>query len=122
MSPLKSRPIRVLLFWQAIATVAFAGVGGLWAGSHGAVSGALGAAVNLVANFVYALMGGLVQPTSAIGAMFLMLRAEAFKVAMVLVQLVLVLLLYRDLASAPFIVAFIATTLMFGIALRIRND
>lgn len=122
MSPLKSRPIRVLLFWQAIATVAFAGVGGLWAGSHGAVSGALGAAVNLVANFVYALMGGLVQPTSAIGAMFLMLRAEAFKVAMVLVQLVLVLLLYRDLASAPFIVAFIATTLMFGITLRIRND
>lgn len=122
MSPLKSRPIRALLFWQAIATVAFAGVGGLWAGSHGAVSGALGAAVTLVANFVYALMGGLVQPTSAIGALFLMLRAEAFKVAMVLVQLVLVLLLYRDLASAPFIVAFIATTLMFGIALRIRND
>jgi hypothetical protein len=30
--------------------------------------------------------------------------------------------LYRELAPGPFIVAFIATALMFGIALRIRND
>ena len=119
--PLKSRPIRILLLSQAIATLAFAVIGGLWAGGHGAVSGALGGAINLVANFVYALMGSVVRPATAIGALFLILRAEGFKVAMVLVQLILVLVLYRDLATAPFILAFVATTLMFGLALRVRG-
>jgi F0F1-type ATP synthase assembly protein I len=121
-TPLASRPIRVLLAWQAVATLAFAALGGWWEGRPGAVSGALGAAINLVANFVYALMAGLVRPQSAFGALLMLLRAESFKVAMVLVQLVLVMLLYRELAPGPFIVAFIATALMFGIALSIRND
>lgn len=119
--PLKTRPIRILLLSQAIATLAFAVIGGLWAGDHGAVSGALGGLVNLVANFVYALMGGIVRPATAIGALFLIMRAEGFKVAMVLVQLILVLVLYRDLVSAPFIAAFITTALMFGLALRVRG-
>jgi ATP synthase protein I len=120
-TPLKTRPIRILLVSQAIATLAFAAIGGLWAGGHGAVSGALGGAINLVANFVYALMGSIVQPATALGALFLILRAEGFKVAMVLVQLILVLVLYRDLVTAPFILAFITTTLMFGLALRVRG-
>jgi hypothetical protein len=42
-------------------------------------------------------------------------------VALVLVQLILVLVLYRDLVSAPFILAFVATALMFGLALRVRG-
>jgi ATP synthase protein I len=121
-TPLASRPIRILLAWQAVATLAFAALGGLWEGRPGAISGALGAAINLVGNFVYALMAGLVRPSSATGAMFMLLRAESLKVAMVLVLLLLVLRLYRELAAGPFIVAFIATALMFGIALRVRND
>ena len=119
--PLKTRSIRILLYWQAGAVIVFAVIGWLWSGRHGAVSGALGATINLVANFVYALMGGIVRPATAIGALFLILRAEAFKVGLVLVQLLMVLVLYRDLAGGPFIAAFIVTALMFGIALRVRN-
>ena len=85
------------------------------------MSGALGAAINLVANFVYALMGGIVRPASATGALFLIMRAEGFKIGLILVQLILVLIWYRDLASGPFIAAFITTALMFGIALRVRD-
>ncbi len=66
-------------------------------------------------------MGGIVRPATAIGALFLILRAEGFKVALVIVQLILVLVLYRDLVSAPFILAFVATALMFGLALRVRG-
>jgi len=111
----------VLLAWQALAVVAFAVVGGAWAGWSGAVSGALGAAINLVANFVYALMGGIVRPATVVGALVVILRAEGFKIGLILVQLILVLVLYRELAAGPFITAFIATALMFGIALRARN-
>jgi F0F1-type ATP synthase assembly protein I len=119
--PLFTRSFRVLLLWQAAAVAAFAAVGALWAGTPGAVSGALGAAINLVANFVYALMGGIVRPATAIGALLVIMRAEGFKIGLILVQLVLVLVLYRELRAAPFILAFIVTTLMFGIALRVRN-
>jgi F0F1-type ATP synthase assembly protein I len=119
--PLSTRSFRALLLWQALAVLAFAAVGGAWAGGPGAVSGALGAAINLVANFVYALMGGVIRPSSPVGALFVILRAEGFKIGLILVQLILVLVLYRELASGPFIVAFIASALMFGIALRVRN-
>jgi ATP synthase protein I len=119
--PLSTRSFRVLLAWQALAVVAFAVVGGAWAGWSGAVSGALGAAINLVANFVYALMGGIVRPATVVGALVVILRAEGFKIGLILVQLILVLVLYRELAAGPFITAFIATALMFGIALRARN-
>ena len=111
----------MLLLWQALAVAAFAVIGGAWAGGAGAVSGALGAAINLVANFVYALMGGIVRPTTVVGALFVILRAEGFKIGLILVLLILVLKLYRDLAAGPFILAFVVTALMFGIASRIRN-
>ncbi len=119
--PLKTRPIRILLAWQAAATCALAGVAGLWAGRDAAASAAFGGAINLVANFVYALMGGIVRPTSVVGALLLIFRAEAFKVVLVFVGMLLVLMLYRDLVALPFIVAFIVTTLIFGIALRVRD-
>ena len=119
--PLKTRSIRILLGWQAGAVVAFAMLGGLWAGGHGAVSGALGAAINLVANFVYALMGGIVRPASAAGALLVIIRAEGFKIGLILLQLFLVVKLYRDLVVGPFIIAFIASALMFAIALRAKS-
>ncbi len=101
--------------------VAFAAFGGLWAGGHGAVSGALGAAINLAANFVYALMGGIVRPASAAGALLVIMRAEGIKIGLILVQLFLVMKLYRDLVVGPFIIAFIATALMFAMALRAKS-
>jgi ATP synthase protein I len=119
--PLKTRPIRLLLASQAAATCAMAGIAGVWAGWDAAVSAALGGAINLVANFVYALMGGIVRPTSVVGALLLIFRAEAFKVVLIFVGLLLVLMLYQDLVPLPFIAAFIVTTLLFGIAFRVRD-
>ena len=120
--PLKTRSIRTLLCWQAAAIGAFAVLGGLWSGGQnwvpGAVSGALGAAINLVANFVYALMGGIVRPASATGALFVIMRAEAFKIGLILVQLLLVIKLYRDLVVGPFVVAFIVTALLYAVAIK----
>lgn len=119
--PLKSRPVRFLLASHALAIPVFAALGGAWQGWHGAVSGALGAAIHLVANFMYALMGGIVRPTSAAGALFVILRAEGFKVGSILVLMLAVLLLYRDLAHGPFILAFVTGALMFGLAF-LRRD
>lgn len=121
LPPLKTRQIRILLACQAAATVLFAAIGWMWAGGHGAVSGALGGAIHLVANFVYALMGGVVRPATPGGALFLILRAEGFKVGLILVSLLGVLIGYPGLAKAPFILAFVATALTFGIAFSVRD-
>lgn len=119
--PLKSRSFRFLFLAHAVAIVVFAAIGGAWQGWHGAMSGALGAAIHLVANFMYALMGGVVRPSTAVGALVLIMRAESFKVGSILVLLLAVLVFYRDLAAGPFILAFIAGALMFGLAFRVRD-
>ena len=119
--PLKSRSFRFLLSAHAVAVVVFALIGGAMQGWHGAVSGALGAAIHLVANFMYALMGGVVRPTTAAGALVLILRAEGFKIGSILVLLLGVLVFYRELAAGPFILAFVAGALMFGLAFRHRD-
>jgi hypothetical protein len=49
------------------------------------------------------------------------MRAESFKVGSILVLLLAVLVFYRDLAAGPFILAFIAGALMFGLAFRVRD-
>ncbi|MDH4180555.1 MAG: hypothetical protein OEV46_00980 [Betaproteobacteria bacterium] len=119
--PLKSRSFRNLLLAHAMAAVFFAAVGAAWQGWHGAVSGALGAAIHLVANFLYGLMGGIVRPATTAGALFLILRAEGFKIGSILVLLLAVLVFYRDLAAGPFILAFVTGALMFGLAFRGRD-
>jgi F0F1-type ATP synthase assembly protein I len=119
--PLSTRPIRTLLAWQAAATCALAVAGGIGWGWNGAVSAALGGGIVLVANVVYALMAGIVRATSLFGALFVVFRAEAFKVVLIFVGLLLVLTKVPDLVHVVFITAFIATTLLFGIALRTRD-
>jgi ATP synthase protein I len=47
------RPIRIVLRWQVIATVALTLVAGLLWGRDGALSAVLGGAVNIVAGAVY---------------------------------------------------------------------
>ena len=56
--PLSTKPIRYVLKWQALATLAIAAVAGIWAGVHGALSAMLGGFVNLAACVVYAFVLG----------------------------------------------------------------
>src|SRR5215208_3675082 len=96
------RPIRIVLGWQLIVTAALTlAFAFLW-GMHGALSAALGGAVNLVAGGAYALMasrGGASTAGEALRAIF---RAEALKILLILVQLPLVLGNYRDIVHAAF--------------------
>ena len=63
--PLKSKPIRTALAWQALATVAIAALAGVWAGGHAALSAALGGMVTLSSIVVYAFVLGIGQTASA---------------------------------------------------------
>jgi ATP synthase protein I len=119
--PLKSRPIRLVLAWQALATLAIAAVAGLWAGGHAALSAALGGVVTLSATVVYAFVLGLGRAATAGATVVAMLRAEACKILAIVVQLWLVLSLYKDVVAAALITAFVVTVLLFRVAFLSRD-
>lgn len=119
--PLSTRPIRYVLKWQALATLAIAAIAGIWAGAHGALSALLGGVVNLAACVASAFVLGLSKPTTAGATVVALFRAEATKIAVIVLQLWLVLANYRDAVLPAFFAAFIVTVFMFGLALLVRD-
>ena len=124
-APLSTRPIRAVLKWQAIATGAMALVAWLWAGPEtkgaAALSAALGGVINITAVVVYAVVLGLSNPTSAGGTVMAMFRAEACKILVIVVQLWLVLTMYREVVLAALFAAFVITVLLFRMAFFDRD-
>jgi ATP synthase protein I len=116
------RPIRIVLGWQVIATavltLAFAFLWGL----HGALSAALGGAVNLIAGGAYAFMASRSNARSPAEALRGILRAEAVKIILILVQLPLVLSLYREVVHGAFFTSFVVTVVVFATAIAVRDD
>ena len=119
--PLSTRPFKVALGAQAAATIAIAIVAGAWAGRDAALSALLGGTINLVAEVLYGLTIGIVNPSTPTGTVFALLRAEASKVALIVFQLWLVLTMYDGLVTLPFIAAFVITVLVFRLAFIVRD-
>jgi ATP synthase protein I len=130
-APLSTKPIRRVLRWQAMATVAMAAVSwivataagssGAATAGHAALSAALGGVVNITAVVVFAVVLGVSNPSSAGGTVAAMLRAEASKVLVIIAQLWLVLATYKDVVPAAFLATFVVTVLLFGIAFLDRD-
>lgn len=114
-------PIRRVAGWQAVATLPIAAVAGWWAGWHGALSALLGGVVNIGAGVVFAVLIGLDRTPSAAGTVRTALRAEAAKIAVIVLQLWLILTTYRDVVHAAFFSAFIITVLVSQAAILVRD-
>jgi len=125
-SPLPVRPaLRYPLYrvagWQLIASLAIAGLGGFWAGWSGAISGLLGGLVNVTAGAVYTLLIGIGNVGTAAATLRTALRAEAAKIALIVLQLWLVLATYREVVYPAFFSAFVVTVLVSQAAILIRD-
>jgi ATP synthase protein I len=106
---------------QLLASAVAAGLGGWWAGWHGALSGFLGGIVNVSAGVVFAMLVRLGRPETAGATLRTMVRAEAAKVSVIVLQLWLVLTSYRDIVPGAFIAAFVCTVLVSQAAILIRD-
>ena len=115
------RPIRIVQRWQVIATAALTLVALLLWGPDGALSAALGGAVNLTAGWVYGWRVSQGEARTAGEALRTMMRAEGMKVVLIVVQLWLVLALYRDIVHAAFFAAFVVTVGIFAAAIAVRD-
>jgi ATP synthase protein I len=114
-------PLRRVTSWQLLATLAIICVAAVWAGGSGALSALLGGLVNVVAAAAFAFVGRTGDVATAGAALRTMLRAEAAKIAAIVVQLWLVLTTYGDVVHAAFFSAFVVTVLVSQAVILIRD-
>ena len=118
---IRSRPIRTTLRWQLIVSAALAAVGGLIWGLHGAASAAVGGLVNVVAGWAYGWLVTRQARQSAGQALVTMFRAEGLKILLIVLQLWVLLVNYREMVVASFLVAFVATVLVSATAIVVKD-
>jgi len=116
-----SKPIRTVLRWQLVATGALTLVGGALAGAHGALSAALGGLVSVIAGLGFAVAASLGKAESVGGTLLAAFRAEAIKIALIVLLIWLVLGMYKSVVVAAFIGSFAVTVLIFAMAFFVRE-
>ena len=116
------RPIRIVLAWQLIATAVLSLLAALLWGWDGAISAALGGAINMVAGWVYGWRVAQGEAKTAGEALRAMLRAEAIKILLIVVGLWLVLSSYREIVHGAFFAAFVVTVGVFAAAIAVRDN
>jgi len=121
LGPLR-RPLRVVLQWQAIATVVLALAGGFLAGFDGALSAVCGGAVSIVAGAVSAVVAAMGRARSAGGVLIGALRAEAVKIGLIAILLWLVLATYDQVVPLALFGSFLVTVLIFTMAFFVREQ
>jgi F0F1-type ATP synthase assembly protein I len=107
--------------WQALASALVAVLAAWWTGSQGFVSGLLGGLVNVSAGVVFAILVNLGRSTTAAGTLRTMIRAEAAKITVIVLQLWLVIGTYREMVHAAFFAAFVLTVLVSPAAALIER-
>ena len=115
------KPIRTVLRWQLMATAVLALAGGILAGVDGALSAALGGAVSLCAGWGSAVVASKGKAQSAGEILLGALMAEGVKIGLIVLLLWLVLATYDGVVAPAFFGSFVATVLIFGMALFVRE-
>jgi len=115
------RIFRPIIGLQALCTAAATLLTASLAGLHGAVSAALGGTIGIVSGLAFAALAARSKSGSAGEALYTALRAEAVKVVLMVVLLWIVLATYRDVVAMALIGTFIATVLIFTMAVLVRE-
>jgi ATP synthase protein I len=115
------RPFRTVLLWQLIAIAALAIFAAFPWGRHGAMSAALGGAINVAAGGAYAWMVSRRRARTAGETLRTLFRAEAAKVTLIVLLLWLVLANYRSIVHAAFFAGFVITVAIFAAAVAVRE-
>ena len=122
MLRVRNKQIRAVIKLQAITTLSIALVIGIWGGVHWGVSAILGGLVSILAGTIYGMLISRVGKTSAGEALVGMMRAESAKILVIVLLLWLVFAGYQEVFGAGFIGTFIITTLIFSLAIFIRDE
>jgi ATP synthase protein I len=115
------RVFRPIIGLQVLCTAAASLLSAWVAGMHGAISAALGGSIGIGAGLVFVALAARSKSKSAGEALYTALRAEAVKLVLMLLLLWIVLATYRDVVAVGLIGAFLATVLIFTMAILVRE-
>ena len=116
-----SAQIRTVLKYQAVVTLLIALIIAGMGGMHWGISALLGGLISLLGGMMYGVMLSRAGKGSAENALLVMMRAEIAKILVIVLLLWLVLAVYEEVFGAGFIGTFIITTLIFSLAVFIRD-
>ena len=102
---------------QVLATIIIASIAAWFAGVHGAISAALGGLIGITAGLVFVLLTARNKVRSAGEVLIVALKAEAAKLFLAILLLLLVLALYQDVVVVGLIGSFVVSILIFSLAL-----
>ncbi|HTJ54149.1 MAG TPA: ATP synthase subunit I [Nitrosospira sp.] len=117
-----NRPVRIVMRWQLIATLAMVLILGLIWGFHGAASALLGGFVSIVSAAAFAAVISRNRGSTAGAVLVTAIKAETVKIVLMISLLWLVMTLYKDVVAIGFIGTFVLTVLIFGMALFVTDD
>ena len=117
----EGKPLRTVLRWQLYASAASMLIAGIWVGPHGALSALLGGLINIAAGTVFGWVAAHSRKRTPAEALLALIRAEAAKVVLIVLQLWVVLVNYKQLVPAPFFGTFILTVIFFSMAFFVRD-
>ncbi len=121
---IRNKPLRTVLRWQLIAAGIGAAVAGSVGGLHAALSALLGGLVPWTAGLGYAVMVSRAQENApgALGeTLRTMIRAEGFKILLIVFQCWLVFTAYRQVVMPAFFVTFVVGIVIFAMAVAVRD-
>ncbi len=118
---IESKPIRTALRWQLYATAASMLIAAIWMGSNAAYSALLGGLVNVTAGAVSGWLATRGATRSVVPALMGLMRAEAVKIGLIVLQLWLVLAFYTHVVPVFFFGTFVLTVIFFSMAIFVRE-
>ena len=121
MLQVRSKQINTALKLQVVITVSIALVAAVVSGQHAAISALLGGSVSMISSLSYGILISRVGKGSAESALVSMMRAESVKLLVIVLLLWLVFSAYQEVNGVGFVGTFIVTTLVFSLAVFIRD-
>lgn len=121
MLAVRIKQINAVLKLQVVITMSVALVAAVVGGKNAAISTFLGGMVSVVASLTYGILISRFGKGSAESALVSMMRAESAKLLVIALLLWLVFMVYEEVNGVGFIGAFVVTTLVFSLAVFIRD-
>lgn len=116
------KTFRPVIGLQLLCTVAATLIAGWFAGVHGGISAAVGGLISVVAGLAFAALVSRSKGRSSGEVLLVAFRAEAAKLALIVVLLWVVLANYREVVVLGLIGSFSASILIFAMALFVRDS
>jgi F0F1-type ATP synthase assembly protein I len=122
MLGLRSKALRTVFWWQALATSVIAVAAALAAGVHGGISAVLGGSTAMVAGVAAGLLIQRGKAKTAPDMLIAAITAEAVRIGVMLAFLWLIFATYKQVVPGGLIGAFLVAVLIFSMAFFVRDN